>query len=236
MASVLIESGGAVTVGEGVRIPADIASLADFRAWALSDEFPEAGRIDYIRGCIEVDLSSREFFTHATVKTELLCRLMDRVQRHDWGYVAGSRTQVSSIEGDFSAQPDVIFLSYESLDSGRVRLVPDPSGPPDSCIEIEGALDLIIEIVGDCSVAKDVRRLPPAYFAAGVREYWLVDARGEELVFIILHRGEAAFEPTPLDADGFQLSGVMRCHYRLERPRDEHGRWLYRLVEREHEE
>ena len=33
------------------------------------------------------------------------------------------------------------------------------------------------EIVGDASVGKDRRRLPPAYFAAGVMEFWLSDAR-----------------------------------------------------------
>jgi hypothetical protein len=41
---------------ERVEIPY-FHSLAEFRAWALSDDFPERGRIDYIDGRIEVDMS-----------------------------------------------------------------------------------------------------------------------------------------------------------------------------------
>jgi len=52
----------------------------------------------------------------------------------------------------------------------------------------------------------DTVRLPKAYFQAGVREYWLIDARGEELSFQLLRRGDGAFEPTPADADGYQRS------------------------------
>ena len=36
-----------VVFEEQVEIPTDIQSLADFRRWALSDDFPERGRIDY---------------------------------------------------------------------------------------------------------------------------------------------------------------------------------------------
>jgi len=46
---------------------------------------------------------------------------------------------------------------------------------------------MVVELVGDASVGKDRRRLPPAYFAAGVTEFWLIDARGPELEFVIHH-------------------------------------------------
>jgi len=52
--------------------------------------------------------------------------------------------------------------------------------------------------------------VPVAYYQAGVREYWLIDARGKELSFELLRRGDAAFETTPADADGYQRSEVLR--------------------------
>ena len=47
----------------------------------------------------------------------------------------------------------------------------------------------MVEIVSDASVKKDTERLPAAYHAAGIREFWLIDARGVEVRFTI-HRWE----------------------------------------------
>ena len=43
--------------------------------------------------------------------------------------------------------------------------------------QVEGAADLVVEILGDSSVGKDTHRLPEAYAQAGVGELWLIDAR-----------------------------------------------------------
>jgi Uma2 family endonuclease len=53
-------------------------------------------------------------------------------------------------------------------------------------IEILGSPDLVVEIVSDSSVRKDTTLLRDAYWKAGVREYWLFDARGAEIRFDIL--------------------------------------------------
>jgi hypothetical protein len=55
---------------ERIEVPLTMRSLADFRLWALSDDFPETGRIDFIAGKIEVDMAPEEFFCHGGVKTE----------------------------------------------------------------------------------------------------------------------------------------------------------------------
>ncbi|OHB83603.1 MAG: hypothetical protein A2V98_16150 [Planctomycetes bacterium RBG_16_64_12] len=47
-----------VVFEERVEIPLNLRSLADFRRWATSDDFPERGRIDYVAGRIEVDMSA----------------------------------------------------------------------------------------------------------------------------------------------------------------------------------
>jgi Uma2 family endonuclease len=129
-------------------------------------------------------------------------------------------------------EPDVVFLSHHSIESGRVRLVPKTSAEPDRYVELEGPPDLIVEIVSDSSVTKDTRRLPAAYWRAGVEEFWLVDARGETLLFQIHRRGRSAYEAILPDADGFQYSAVFETRFRLTRRRNEHGRWVFDLEER----
>ena len=51
-------------------------SLDDFRRWALSDDFPETGRIDFIEGRIEVDMAPEDLFCHGTLKTEIVAALL----------------------------------------------------------------------------------------------------------------------------------------------------------------
>ena len=121
------------------------------------------------------------------------------------------------------------MITHNSIDDGRVRLVPKASGEAGRFVEVEGGPDLLVEIVSDSSVKKDTERLPAAYFAAGVREYWLIDARGKELFFQIQHRGTTAFVPTTSDQEGFQRSMVLDGLCRLDRGRHQRGHWVYRL-------
>ena len=214
-----------------VEIPT-IRNLAEFRQWALSDAFPERGRIDYIAGRIEVDMSPEDFFTHGTLKSEIAAEVKDRVDELDLGHTLIAETRISSVPGDVSAEPDVVVITHEAFDYGRVRLVPKASGEPDRFVEVEGGPDLIVEIVSDSSVKKDTKRLPPAYFAAGVQELWLIDARGKELVFQIHRRGDAGFEAVHVDDEGYQRSEVLDAAYLLERSRHQRGHWIYRLHQR----
>lgn len=220
-----------VIIEEQVEIPGDVRSLADFRRWALSDDFPDRGRIDFIAGNVEVDMSPESIFSHGTLKGTVYARLLGLVERGDLGYLLTDRTRVSSVEGDLSVEPDVVFLSHKALDSGRVRLVPK-SGPTEDYIEIEGPPDLIIEIVSDSSVGKDTRRLPAAYAKAGVREFWLADARRDPLVFQIHHLAGDRYVAAEPDADGFQPSGVFGRRFRLQAERDRRGFRKFDLVER----
>ena len=137
------------------------------------------------------------------------------------------------MEADLSAEPDLVLVTDECLDGEKVRLIEKAGAGENRYVEIEGAPDLVVEIVSDKSVNKDTHRLPAAYFKAGVREFWLVDARGDEIVFRIHRRGDSGFEPVALVVDGFQSSVVLGCRYRLDRSRNAKGRWVYDLREKE---
>ena len=219
-----------ILIEDQLEIPA-IAGLADFRCWALSDCFPERGRIDYVVGHIEVDMSPEDLHTHGTPKVELVRVLANRVRLRELGELYTDRTRISCPEADLSAEPDIVFVSNEALESSRVRLVPRASGGSDRYIELEGAPDLIVEIISDSSVRKDTDRLPAAYWQAGVPEYWLIDARTDDLLFRIHDRGQSEYEPAPIDDGGFQHSRILDCSYRLQRTRNRYGRLQYTLVE-----
>ena len=73
--------------------------------------------------------------------------------------------------------------------------------------------------------------MPAAYFAAGVREFWLADARGQEPIFLIHSRGAGGFEPVVPDAAGFQASAVLGRGFRLDSARDADGNWEFDLKE-----
>jgi Uma2 family endonuclease len=215
---------------EQVEIPC-CDSLAEFRVWALSDDFPKRGRIACIGGRIEIEMSPENLFLHGSVKTEIVGAFRDLI-RVGGGYLFSDRTRISAPDADLSAEPDVVYLSAETLDAGRVRLVPRAGGGPDSYLEMEGAPDLVVEIVSDSSVAKDTKQLPISYWRAGIAEYWLIDARMERLLFSIHTHGAAGYELAPMDQGGFQVSAVFNSRFRLERRRDTRGFWVFDLQSR----
>lgn len=216
---------------EEVAVPFDVSTLVEFRRWALSDDFPNRGRIDFIDGQVEVDMAAEEVYSHGALKTELIRVLANRVKADNLGDIFTDSTRVSSAAANLSAEPDIVYVDYHSLDSGEVQRIPKASGAPRRYVELEGGPDLIVEIVGDSSLLKDTKRLPAKYFAAGVREFWLVDARGDDLLFQIHRRGKNAFEVVEQDEEGFHASAVMNCRYQLERRDDNRGGWKFDLIE-----
>ncbi len=217
-----------IALGEDLEIPF-VGSLSEFRQWALSEDFPERGRIDYLTGRIEVDMTPEDYYTHGTLKVEVIGVLRNIVKSGDLGDLQSDRTRVSCPEADLSVEPDLVFLSHEAFDSGRVSLTAKASGEADRYVEVVGSPDLVVEIVSDHSVKKDTVRLFEAYWKAGVTEYWLMDARGDELAFQINWRGGTGFEPAPSDVDGFQQSAVFQHWFRLERRRGRRGGWAFDL-------
>lgn len=178
-------------------------------------------------------MAPEDFFCHGTLKAEVAAVLQSWIKRRRLGYLVIDCTRISSVLADMSAEPDIVFISHESLAEGRARLIPAASGKPGHYVEVEGAADLIVEIVSDSSVAKDTRRLPKAYFKAGVREFWLADARRDPPAFRIHRRGKSGFRAVEPDAKGFQPSAVFGRRFRLDGQLDAEGHWEFDLHHRE---
>jgi len=216
-------------VREPPCIPADAGTLEGFRRWSSSESFPEKGRIDFLDGELEVDLSPEDIYTHGGAKTALAAALYDRIVETGRGAVYVDCTRVVSVTARLSVEPDVLAVLWESLETGRMREVPAASRKEGRFIEFEGAPDLVVEVVSDSSERKDRRRLPPLYALAGVPELWQVDVRGPEVELGIHHLGPGGYEQAPADAEGWSVSRFLGCRCRLQR-RTAHGsRFVYKL-------
>jgi Uma2 family endonuclease len=200
----------------GLRIPAGMHDLEEFRRWSQSDQFPERGRIDYLQGDVEVDMSPEELLSHGTPKTAIAIRLGELVQEARLGFVFIDRARLVSAAAGLSVEPDLVVVLEETLVAERVRLV--PSSRPGRYVEMEGAPDLVVEVVSDSSAAKDRKRLPTLYAQAGIPELWLVDARRDELRFEIWTLGIDGYTRVPPNtpgADGWTWSPVLGRRFRL---------------------
>jgi Uma2 family endonuclease len=98
--------------------------------------------------------------------------------------------------------------------------------------ELEGSPDWVLEIVSDTSVKKDLVQLREAYHRAGIPEYWLVDARGDEIRLQILLRRKNGYVAA-VNREGWQRSKVFSRSFRLEGVLNDYGLWEYTLHVRE---
>jgi Uma2 family endonuclease len=223
-------SNSVICFADEVEVPLDVRTLKAFRRWAFSKDFPEHGRIDYIGGRIEVDMSPERAFSHGTPKVELIRVLANLLEQRDFGMLFSDRMRVTSLEADLSTEPDLVLVTYKSLEDGRVALGEPSHSAPGDFLEIQGGPDLVVEIVSPSSIRKDTRDLPRAYFAAGVREYWLVDALGDEFHFQIYARGRSGFAARRSDRYGFQKSGVLGGSVSMEQRITSRGLPSYRVT------
>jgi Uma2 family endonuclease len=207
-------------------MPAGSMSLEEFRQWTYSDAFPETGKIAYIGKEIFVDMSPERIQSHGSVKTEVCIVAYGLIRKKKMGRFFIDRTRITNVEAEVSNEPDAIFVSFKSLKKGRIRGVPTKEG--DDYIEFEGTCDWILEIVSPGSVTKDKKKLRKRYHRAGIDEYWLIDARSDDVDFQILTHGKDDYEPAERSGD-WQTSKVFGKKFRLRRIKDELGDVDYRL-------
>ncbi len=208
-----------------VRIPDWVCDLESFRRWADADDFPETGRVCYLKGEVWVDMSKEQMFSHVKVKAKIGNVLEGIVEAGELGHYFADGVRLSNLAADISAVPDGSFFSNESLRTGRVRLVPGAAG---GFVEVEGSPDMVLEVVSDSSVRKDNVILFGAYGDAGVREYWLVDARQDPLRFDVYKHTRKGYVTTRKQG-GWVKSAVFGKSFRLTRQDGKDGFPVYGL-------
>jgi Uma2 family endonuclease len=210
-----------------LHIPQSAFTLAGFREWVKSDELPEKLRVTFIRGEIYLDMSKEELESHAKVKAETCRVLLNLNYELDLGDLYLDGVLVTNKLAGVSNNPDGILVSYEALESGRVRAVASKR-EEGQFVELLGTPDWLMEIVSGSSIHKDTVQLRSAYHRARIPEFWLIDARGEEIDFKILLWRASGYVAAP-KRDGWQRSRVFGREFRLERRRTRLGTWKYTL-------
>lgn len=205
-------------------------TLDGFRTWLYSSDFPERGRVTFVNGRLIIEMSPERIDSHVKVKGEIYRVIIGLVKELNLGEFYADGARITNKAAGLSNEPDSSFASWETLQSGR--LTPPQDRPQDGKhIEMVGAPDWVCEILSDSSIDKDTHQLMEGYFKAGVREYWLIDARKQSVKFEILVWTPEGFRPTE-QRDGWKVSPVFDREFQLTRSRNQVDRWDYELQQR----
>jgi Uma2 family endonuclease len=194
---------------QSVRMPNAVLDLEAFRQWARSEAFPDAGRICYLNGEVWVDMS-KEQFTHNQINGEVTA-VLTRLAKRSRGRFLPDGYLLTNPQANLSTNPDGIYVSEQCLRTREVQFV---EGADEGLVELEGAPDMVLEIVSPSSVEKDTITLFELYARAGIREYWLINPLGERLAFSIFRHTSKGYVRRPKEG-GWCRSTVLRKQFRL---------------------
>ncbi len=218
-----------INIQDEIHIPGWVVDLESFRRWARSDGFPRQGRFSFLNGELWVDLTMEQLFSHNQPKTKITAVLTILVGKLQLGYFFADRTLWSHQEAGLCTEPDALFFTWETLKTGRIRLVP---GVKEGYVELEGTPDMVLEVISSRSVRKDKKVLRALYHRAGVREYWLVEARQTPPRLDILRHQAEDYVPSQ-ERDGWLESNLFGHEFQLIQDTDPLGYPLYTLNLRE---
>src|ERR1700694_5160737 len=100
-------------VDGAVRLPTTVCTFDGFRAWAMSEQFPERGRFSFMNREVFIDMTPEDLETHNPVKTEVTRVVSNLVVEDDSGKYYSDRTLVTNKEADLSTEPDGTFVTWE---------------------------------------------------------------------------------------------------------------------------
>ncbi|HVG44364.1 MAG TPA: Uma2 family endonuclease [Longimicrobium sp.] len=132
------------------------------RRWTY-DEFarlPDDGnRYEIIGG--ELYVTPAPTLTHQKVVTRLMFALEQFIRAHGLGELYVGPVDVLFAEGDY-LEPDLVFVRTD-----RTTILKDRG--------VEGAPDLVVEVLSPKTAARDRKLKRERYAHFGVAEYWIVD-------------------------------------------------------------
>ncbi len=214
-----------------LSVPPTAYTLGGFRRWAVSEKFPDRGLVSFIDGGVLVNMSPESIEEHNQIKTEVSRVVSTLVHDGKLGLFCSDRVLLSNQVSDLSTEPDAMFIANATRREGGVTFVP-VAGRPGSSKEVIGSPDWVLEIVSPSSARKDEELLRNAYYQAGIREYWLIDALSGKINFQLLVPGDKEYVATE-PVDGWYRSPTFDREFRLEREKEDDGYWLYTLQMRE---
>lgn len=133
----------------------------------------EQEKAEFISG--EVVFQSPAKLRHSQASDQLYRLLSSYVDAHDLGMVRHEKLLISLSRNDF--EPDICFFTKERSQAFQ----PDQMKFP--------APDFVVEVLSGSTEARDRGIKMSDYAAHGVREYWLVDPKLEQVEVFLLENG-----------------------------------------------
>jgi len=150
-------------------------------------QLPEDKRYEVIEG--EFYMVPSPSYQHQTISAHLFRAIDHYVRTHKLGEVSYAPLDVILSEENV-LQPDILFVSRERFDIITER-------------NIQGAPDLVVEILSPTTARRDKELKQKVYARFGVREYWLADPNTSTIEVMSLT--EAGFERAGLYHEGATL-------------------------------
>jgi Uma2 family endonuclease len=126
---------------------------------------PEGERYELIEG--ELLMTPSPVTKHQRISRDLEFEILKFVRENDLGEVFDAPCDVY-LDDENVVQPDILFISKE-----RTNIIGEKN--------IQGAPDLVIEIISENTAYRDLIQKKKLYARFGVKEYWIV-IPGEELI------------------------------------------------------
>jgi len=146
--------------------------------WTYDDwlRLPDDGfRYEILNG--ELHMTPPPSISHQNAVTELAAQMRDFAKQTGKGIVLVSPVGVRLPGQSVPVQPDVIFIRAD-----RREIIGEH--------DIQGAPDLVVEVLSPSNWLYDRREKLQAYRQAGVPEYWIIDCRAHTLEIRVLEQGQ----------------------------------------------
>lgn len=141
---------------------------------------------EWVGGKVFVKMPASE--RHQDLSDFLVSILRIWVETKNTGVVRSSPLAMKLSNDKKGREPDILFVAKKNLKKVKPTF-------------IDGAADLVIEIISPESRARDRGDKFYEYEAGGVKEYWLIDPERQQAEFYGLNK-KGIFEFLPTDADG----------------------------------
>jgi Uma2 family endonuclease len=146
--------------------------------WTYQDllGLPDDGfRYEIIEG--ELHVSPPPTIEHQNAVSSLLAAMRAYARTNSLGLVLTAPIGVRLPDEEATVQPDILFVGRD-----RAAIIGDDV--------IDGAPDLVVEVLSPSNWVYDRGRKQEAYRQAGVREYWIVDYRARTVDVLVLEGRE----------------------------------------------
>jgi Uma2 family endonuclease len=203
-------------------IPDWVVDFQSFRRWAVSDEFPESGWYSHLGGTLWVETNMEQVW-HNQIKGKIGVTLAALAESLDAGEYFFDRMLLTNFEAELSSEPDGMFVAHDAISSGRIILANGANS-----LEIVGTPEMVLEVVSRTSRRKDRIILPDLYHKAGIKEYWIVEKHGDQMILDLMVWQPDGYVPSPV-VDGWVASPVFSKQFRITSSEGRSGIPQYRL-------